>query len=46
MIIIDCPACAAPVPTSFPLPDSIRCDDCSVAWTVTDREPQESELAA
>ena len=46
MILIDCPACSAPVPTSLPLPDEIRCDDCSVAWIVTDPEPHESKLAA
>jgi hypothetical protein len=47
MILIDCPACDAPVATSLPLPDAIRCDDCAVTWEVTDAEPiQEVKRAA
>ena len=48
MILIDCPACDAPVATSLPLPDAVRCDDCAVVWEVTDPviEPREVRPAA
>jgi len=47
MILIDCPACEAPVATSLPLPDALRCDDCAATWELADAEPnQEAKLAA
>jgi hypothetical protein len=46
MILIECPACDAPVATSLPLMDTLHCDDCSVTWDVADEEPQQARLAA
>lgn len=46
MIHIDRPCCDTPLATSLPLPDTLRCEDCSVTWTTTDPEPESVHLAA
>ena len=46
MINLECPACEAPVATSLPLADVMRCEDCAVAWEVADPEPGQVQLAA
>ncbi|MBI3746176.1 MAG: hypothetical protein HY264_06560 [Chloroflexi bacterium] len=44
MILIDCPSCEAPITADAPVPGSLRCDDCAVAWDVTDAAPMPSDV--
>jgi hypothetical protein len=46
MVHTDRPCCDAPLVTEMPLPDTLRCEDCAVTWTITDPEPDRAQLAA
>jgi hypothetical protein len=46
MINTERPCCDTPLIVELPLPDTLRCDDCGVSWTVADPEPQPAALAA
>jgi hypothetical protein len=39
MITFEAPCCDQPITVESPVPDAIRCDECSVTWLVTDPEP-------
>jgi len=43
MILIDCPSCEATIVADLPLMATLRCDDCAVAWAVTDATPDQAE---
>mgnify|MGYP001578288760 CR=1 FL=1 len=46
MIHINQPCCDAILATEMPLPDTLRCEDCAVTWTIADPEPEGAQLAA
>jgi len=46
MVTIERPCCDQPLTVETPLPDALRCDECAVAWAVTDPEPAPVARAA
>ena len=46
MIHTNRPCCDTLLATEMPLPDTLRCEDCAVTWTITDPEPEGVQLAA
>ena len=49
MVNIERPCCAAPLVVDHPLADRLRCEDCSVEWSLDDpvaAEPFPVALAA
>lgn len=39
MVIVERPCCTAPMVAEHPLADRLRCEDCSVEWTLDDPAP-------
>jgi hypothetical protein len=46
MIHIEPPCCDEPLAIDGPLPATLRCEACSVAWSIVDPEPEPAALAA
>jgi hypothetical protein len=46
MVTTERPCCDQPLTVEMPLPESLRCDDCAVTWSVTDPEAEALALAA
>jgi hypothetical protein len=46
MVTIERPCCLGPIVVEHPLPDILRCEDCSVEWAVADPTPAAPRIAA
>jgi hypothetical protein len=46
MILIEPPCCDEPMAIDSPMPTTLRCEACSVAWSIVDPGPEPAAPAA